>query len=120
MTTGELRRANGRLHATDAERCELDSVFGCRPVVVKDAILITASAMTDAIIHQAGPMCRTRGRIVLLSAIKVAGARIHSVARAGGVTGRDAGRKFDAEQTTADDRAVVSATDAVSPEAVVV
>jgi hypothetical protein len=120
MTTGELRRANGRLHATNAERCELASVFGCRSVVVKDGVLITASAMTDAIIHQAAAMCRKRGRIVLLPAIKAAGTRVHSVARAGGVTGLHAGRKFDAEQTTVDDRAVDSAADAVPPEAVVV
>ncbi len=81
MTTGELRRANGRLHATNAERCELASVFGCRSVVVKDGVRITASAMTDAIIHQAAAMCRKRSRIVLLPAIKAAEARIHSVAR---------------------------------------
>ncbi len=120
MTTVELRRANGRLHATDAERCEPPSLFGCRSVVVKDGVLITASATTDAIIHQAAAMCRKRRRIVLSPAAKAAGARVHSVARAGGVIGVCAGRKLDAEQTTTDHRAVDFAADAVPPDAVVV
>ena len=67
---------------TNADRCELAKTFGCRTIVVMggvdpveaasalaggrgvDGVLITASATTDEIIHQAAAMCRKRGRIV--------------------------------------------------------
>ncbi len=72
---------------TNADRCALAATFGCRSLVVKDGVdpvdaavafaggrgvdgvLITASATTDEIIHQAAVMCRRRGRIVLVGVV---------------------------------------------------
>ncbi|TWU32609.1 bi-domain-containing oxidoreductase [Novipirellula artificiosorum] len=66
----ELARSFG------AETCDLSA--GQDPVAVAenwtdgvgvDAVLITASAKTDELIHQAATMCRQRGRIVLVGVI---------------------------------------------------
>ncbi len=71
----------------NAERCRLAREFGCETVDLStgadpvkaaiafsegrgvDGVLITASAKTDEIIHQAAEMCRKRGRIVLTGVI---------------------------------------------------
>ncbi len=50
-------------------------------------------------------------KLVLLPAIKAAGAPIHSVISAGGVTGLHASRKFDAEEAGSDYRAVLDRDD---------
>lgn len=72
---------------TNAARCDLAANYGCRSIVVKDGVdpvdavvaiaggrgvdgaLITASATTDEIIHQAAAMCRKRGRIVCVGVV---------------------------------------------------
>lgn len=72
---------------TNAARCDLAARFGCRTIVVKqgidpvdaavaiagghgmDGVLISASASTDEIIHQAAAMCRKRGRIVCVGVV---------------------------------------------------
>ncbi len=68
-------------------RCALARQFGCEAVALSegadpvraaetfsrgrgvDGVLITASAKTDEIIHQAAQMCRKRGRIVLVGVV---------------------------------------------------
>ena len=69
------------------QRCELARGFGCEAVCVGDGadpvraadvfsrgggvdgVLISASAKTDEIVHQAAQMCRKRGRIVLVGVV---------------------------------------------------
>jgi predicted dehydrogenase/threonine dehydrogenase-like Zn-dependent dehydrogenase len=49
-----------------------DPVVGCRAWTAErgvDAVLITASARTDDIVHQAAESCRKRGRIVLVGVV---------------------------------------------------
>ncbi|MCA9243395.1 MAG: bi-domain-containing oxidoreductase, partial [Phycisphaerales bacterium] len=71
----------------NSERCRLAREFGCETVDLStgadpvkaaqafsegggvDGVIITASAKTDEIIHQAAEMCRKRGRIVLTGVI---------------------------------------------------
>jgi predicted dehydrogenase/threonine dehydrogenase-like Zn-dependent dehydrogenase len=72
---------------TNAQRCELARSFGAQVLVARDGadpvkagvafsggrgvdgVLITASAKTDAIVHEAAQMCRKRGRIVLVGVV---------------------------------------------------
>lgn len=72
---------------TNEERCALARSFGVEAIISRegvdpvaaatafsggdgvDGVLITASAKTDAIIHQAAQMCRKRGRIVLTGVV---------------------------------------------------
>lgn len=80
-----LRAHGGNVLGIDVnpQRCELAQRLGCRaacagqgadPVQAArafghggvDGVLITASAKTDEIMHQAAEMCRKRGRIVLV------------------------------------------------------
>lgn len=71
----------------NAQRCELARQFGAQTTCVGDGgdpvraaqafsrghgvdgVLITASAKTDEIMHQAAQMCRKRGRIVLVGVV---------------------------------------------------
>ncbi len=90
LLTAQLLRGHGcRVVGidTNAARCNLAANFGCETVVVKhgtntveaavamagghslDGVLITASASTDEIIHQAAAMCRKRGRIVCVGVV---------------------------------------------------
>ncbi|MHB8865398.1 MAG: bi-domain-containing oxidoreductase [Pirellulaceae bacterium] len=90
LVTVQLLRANGcnviGIDISD-ERLKLAESFGARtinaaagsdPVAAvsawtnargADAVLITASAKTDDIVHQAAAMCRKRGRIVLVGVV---------------------------------------------------
>ena len=86
----QVLRAHGcRVLGVDVNpaRCELARTLGCEAVSSPDgadpvraahalsrergadAVLITASAKTDAIVHQAAQMCRKRGRIVLVGVV---------------------------------------------------
>jgi predicted dehydrogenase/NADPH:quinone reductase-like Zn-dependent oxidoreductase len=90
LVTVQLLRANGcRVIGTDVDcgRLRLAESFGVRTVNVGDGadpvaaamsvtggkgvdgVLITASAKTDEIVHQAAAMCRKRGRIVLVGVV---------------------------------------------------
>ena len=90
LVTVQLARASGcNVIGIDisAERLKLAESFGARivnaseggdPVAVvnaltnargADCVLITASAKTDDIVHQAAAMCRKRGRIVLVGVV---------------------------------------------------
>ena len=90
LATIQLLRANGcdvlgvdmnadRLALAEKYGAKIARVSaGCDPVATvsawtegrgADAVLITASAKTDDIIHQAAEMCRKRGRIVLVGVI---------------------------------------------------
>lgn len=90
LLTVQLLRGHGcRVVGIDpnAARCDLATTFGCRAAVAEDGVdpidavvaiaggrgldgaLITASASTDEIIHQAAAMCRKRGRIVLVGVV---------------------------------------------------
>ncbi len=90
LVTVQLLRANGcNVIGIDIseERLKLAESFGARtihgsaggdPVTTvsswtnacgADAVLITASAKTDEIVHQAAAMCRKRGRIVLIGVV---------------------------------------------------
>lgn len=90
LTAAQILRAHG-CHVlgidTNPQRCELARSFGCEVLVARDGadpvkaghafsagrgvdgVLITASARTDAIIHEAAQMCRKRGRIVLVGVV---------------------------------------------------
>lgn len=90
VVAAQLLRAHGcRVLGVDVNptRCELARSFGCDAYVAGegadpvsaaqafsrgvgvDGVLITASARSDEIIHQAAQMCRKRGRIVLVGVI---------------------------------------------------
>jgi predicted dehydrogenase/threonine dehydrogenase-like Zn-dependent dehydrogenase len=90
LLTGQLLRANGcEVLAVDLnpDRLKLAEQFGARPVNVGmgadpvaaaeawtggvgvDGVIITASAKTDEIVHQAAEACRKRGRIVLVGVV---------------------------------------------------
>jgi predicted dehydrogenase len=88
MLAAQLLRAHGcRVIGIDVNprRCELARTLGCEtvfsvgdPVAAArefsrgrgvDAVLIAASAQSDAIVHQAAQMSRKRGRIVLLGVV---------------------------------------------------
>jgi threonine dehydrogenase-like Zn-dependent dehydrogenase len=90
LVTAQLLRASGcRVLGSDmsAERLRLAASFGVQPVNVAaggdpvtaamsatggqgvDGVIITASAKTDGIMHQAAEMCRQRGRIVLVGVV---------------------------------------------------
>lgn len=89
LLTAQFLQAHG-CHAIgidpNASRCGLASTLGCGavcgggadPVEAAralsdgrgvDGVLITASAKTDKIVHQAAQMCRKRGRIVLVGVV---------------------------------------------------
>ncbi len=90
LMAAQILRAHG-CHVlgidTNPQRCELARSFGCEVLVARDGadpvkaghafsagrgvdgVLITASARTDAIIHEAAQMCRKRGRIVLVGVV---------------------------------------------------
>ncbi len=86
----QLLRTHGcRVLGTDVNeaRCALARTFGCEAICVGqgadpvaavesfsrgrgvDGVIITASAKTDEIVHQAAQMCRKRGRIVLVGVV---------------------------------------------------
>ena len=88
--TAQLLRAHGcDVLGTDInpDRCKLAESFGCHTVSPAnggsplkaaeafsrgrgmDGVLITASAKSDDIVHQAAQMCRKRGRIVLVGVV---------------------------------------------------
>jgi len=88
MLATQLLRAHGcRVIGIDVNpvRCEIARTLGCEAVAAGgdpigaarelsrglgvDAVLIAASAQTDAIVHQAAQMSRKRGRIVLLGVV---------------------------------------------------
>ncbi|MFO0840245.1 MAG: bi-domain-containing oxidoreductase [Phycisphaerae bacterium] len=90
LVGAQLLRAHGcEVLGVDvnAARCDLARTMGCEAVCVGqgadpvqaalafsrgggvDGVLITASAKTDEIIHQAAQICRKRGRIVLVGVI---------------------------------------------------
>ena len=89
MLAAQLLRAQGcKVLGIDVSpaRCELARTLGCEVFVASrgdpvraarafshdrgvDAVLITASATTDTIVHQAAQMCRKRGRIVLVGVV---------------------------------------------------
>ncbi len=90
LVTVQLLRANGcRVIGIDInqQRLKLAESFGARTIDAAsgsdpvsavqawtnargaDAVLITASAKTDEIVHQAAAMCRKRGRIVLVGVV---------------------------------------------------
>lgn len=90
LVTAQFLLASGcRVVATDvnAERLALAASFGCETVNVGeggnavtsaqaltegrgvDGVIITASAKTDQIVHEAAEMCRKRGRIVLVGVV---------------------------------------------------
>lgn len=90
LVTAQLLRANGcRVIGTDvsADRLRLAESFGVQAVNVAaggdpvaaamaategrgvDGVIITASAKTDELVHQAAVMCRKRGRIVLVGVV---------------------------------------------------
>ena len=90
LLTVQLLRANGcKVIGIDlnSERVGLAETFGALPVDVSngadpvravssatdgvgvDGVLITASAKTDEIVHQAAEACRKRGRIVLVGVV---------------------------------------------------
>ncbi len=88
--TAQLLRAHGcDVLGTDInpDRCKLAESFGCEAISAAgggnplkaaeafsrgrglDGVLITASAKSDEIVHQAAQMCRKRGRIVLVGVV---------------------------------------------------
>jgi predicted dehydrogenase/threonine dehydrogenase-like Zn-dependent dehydrogenase len=90
LIAAQLLRAHGcNVLGVDINpaRCALARTFGCEAVAVAegvdpvkaaegfshgrgvDGVLITASAKTDEIVHQAAQMCRKRGRIVLVGVV---------------------------------------------------
>ena len=89
MTTQLLRASGCEVLAVDlnAERLKLAEGFGAKTVnlgdggdpvaasmawtsgVGVDGVIITASAKTDALIHQAAESCRKRGRIILVGVV---------------------------------------------------
>jgi len=90
LLTVQLLRAHGcSVLGIDInpDRCKMAESFGCRTVTPSDGgdpikaaaalskghgidgVLITASAKSDDIVHQAAQMCRKRGRIVLVGVV---------------------------------------------------
>ena len=90
LTAVQLLRAHGASVLgidVDRERCSLAEECGCRTASLSagtdpvktagafsrgrgvDGVLITATAKSDDIIHQAANMCRKRGRIVLVGVV---------------------------------------------------
>jgi predicted dehydrogenase/threonine dehydrogenase-like Zn-dependent dehydrogenase len=89
MAVQFLRASGCRVLGTDVNqaRCDLARQFGCEAVNTAagadpvraaeaytagrglDGVMITASAKTDEIMHQAAKMCRKRGRIVLVGVV---------------------------------------------------
>lgn len=88
LVAAQLLRAHGcEVMGVDinADRLKLAAAYGAHPAAADgdpvvaagawtggrgvDGVLITASAKTDEIIHQAAQMCRKRGRIVLVGVV---------------------------------------------------
>ena len=90
LLTVQMLRANGcRVLGVDLDsrKCELARAFGAQTCDLSkgesalaaaeefsggrgvDGVLITASAKSDAIVHEAATMCRKRGRIVLVGVV---------------------------------------------------
>ena len=88
MTIQFLRSSGCRVLGSDVnpERCRLAEQFGATAIDTRaadpvkaaeafstgrgvDGVIITASAKTDEIMHQAAQMCRKRGRIILVGVV---------------------------------------------------